>query len=379
MDSVKNNASIPLMKALGNKRDGLVLLSGMWGCGKTYYVMNVFYKIYTLKSKFYISLLGVKNIEDFKAKIINTYYLENARDFGAAINLTSNLLGVATTNIKTVEAIKGVFNSIESSIRESVLSKLNGLFIIDDLERVDNETVLSDILNYCLSLYKSNADNKLDFLLIGNYTNESGLSIKHSEKIVTDTVCFSPTHDYIRYILMSELSFMSDDNRDVFFDFLKNQNMSNIRIINRIIEKLIPIFKLYEENASKNKLINLNEIIVSISSAIVVAYVYNQKYENFISFRDISTFDDSMLDDQAMLVRTLMQSAIGYNTKNLVPYVFNMQSLEDIKQFLFEDIWHPTPRDIALSKMPHFSGIDEKVLVTVLVALIKKDVEIDIK
>jgi hypothetical protein len=164
-----------------------------------------------------------------------------------------------------------------------------------------------------------------------------------------------------------------------FFDFLKNQNISNIRVINRIIGKLCPIFKLHEENTNKNILINLDEIIISISSAIVAAYVHNKKYEDFISFCDISTLNDNALDAQSMSVRTLMQSAIGYNTRNLLPYVFNMKSLEDIKHFLFEDIWHPTPRDIALSRMPHFSEIDEDVLVTVLVALIKKDDEVDIK
>jgi hypothetical protein len=217
MDSVTDNVSISLINALDNKRDGLVLLSGMWGCGKTYYIMNVFYEIYTLKPKFYISLLGVKNIEDFKAKIINTYYLEDAKEFGNTITSTSDALCVATTSAKSAEVVKGVLNSIGRSIRESVLSKLNGLFIIDDLERVDDEIVLSDILNYCHSLYKSNGDNKLDFLLIGNFTNESDLSIKHSEKIITDTIYFSPTHEYIKYILMSDLSFMNDNDRKVFF------------------------------------------------------------------------------------------------------------------------------------------------------------------
>lgn len=55
-----------LIRILEEKRDGLILINGEWGVGKTYFLQTEFKKYYSSKNHFYLSTLGLNSLQDFK-------------------------------------------------------------------------------------------------------------------------------------------------------------------------------------------------------------------------------------------------------------------------------------------------------------------------
>ena len=50
----KNTIISVLIRLLNEKREGLILLNGEWGVGKTFFLQNEFKQYYSNKTQFYI-------------------------------------------------------------------------------------------------------------------------------------------------------------------------------------------------------------------------------------------------------------------------------------------------------------------------------------
>lgn len=148
-----------------------------------YYDKNIFY---------YISLLGIKSLSDFKAKIIDCYYLQDIQTFKSGLESLSGIGSIASGSPASANIINSMFNSIGASVRENILSKLDGIFILDDIERISETSLVSEILTYCHSLYMSEMNSNLDFIIITNTSTESGLKIEHKEKLIAETLHYNP-------------------------------------------------------------------------------------------------------------------------------------------------------------------------------------------
>ncbi|EFN7312019.1 P-loop NTPase fold protein, partial [Escherichia coli] len=59
-----SNLIIKIIHLLSQKRDGLILLDGSWGTGKTHFIRKKFPKYYDKNIFYYISLLGIKSLSD---------------------------------------------------------------------------------------------------------------------------------------------------------------------------------------------------------------------------------------------------------------------------------------------------------------------------
>ncbi|HCQ6672945.1 TPA: hypothetical protein OL609_005536, partial [Klebsiella oxytoca] len=179
---------VKIIHLLEVKRDGLILIDGKWGTGKTFFVKNILPDYYNLNSFFYISLLGVKSLIDFKAKLIDCYYLKDVSTLKSGLDSISGIGSISSGSPASANVINGMFASIGSSIRENILSKLNGIFILDDIERLHDSVLANEILTYCHSLYTTEIKNTLDFIVVSNTSTESPLKLNHKEKIISDSV-----------------------------------------------------------------------------------------------------------------------------------------------------------------------------------------------
>ncbi|MCM8844851.1 KAP family NTPase, partial [Citrobacter cronae] len=156
-----------LVPLINKEREGLLFIDGRWGSGKTYFIHNRLKSYYSDQPIFYISLLGITSLADFKSKIIECYYLEGAENLANDFNSLAD--GVSLLRGKADESgvLRSFFSSIGTSVKGKVLSSLSGLFILDDIERMNDNELTSNILNYCHSLYFQRENRSLDFIVIG--------------------------------------------------------------------------------------------------------------------------------------------------------------------------------------------------------------------
>ncbi|HHX8539243.1 P-loop NTPase fold protein [Vibrio alginolyticus] len=232
----------------------IVAINGDWGVGKTFYIKNSLIadinndpELSKLKVE-YISLIGVNSLNDFKDKLISRYYLNNHRSAGRLKNIFDgalkyiNVATKSTDDAASVTAITSIINGSRGAIKESILNKIkNSIFIIDDLERVSDKNVISQVLGECLDL--TNNDN-VKFIVSFNKKN-------HAEEILGDEKYFS---------IRVELTKTSDELVDLVLpgglyksrgeikDAVEDLKIKNIRILKRILSKLVLLHDFIEEN-----------------------------------------------------------------------------------------------------------------------------------
>jgi len=158
-----------IIRTLELNLEGLILVNGYWGTGKTYYFSNDFRELYSHKPVFYISTLGINTFSDFKERLIATTYLDISPEITDLKNGVSSILNSYQEN--SGEAFNNIVGIFGNAAKEKFLEELTGTFIIDDIERIDSD-VCQKILTYCLQhLQKINSreqSNKVKYIIIGN-------------------------------------------------------------------------------------------------------------------------------------------------------------------------------------------------------------------
>ncbi|HDL7057341.1 TPA: hypothetical protein PXM42_002014 [Yersinia enterocolitica] len=369
MESLRSRTTSAIIRLLNSKRDGMILLTGDWGTGKTYYITHNFASLYDQKTIFHISLLGINNLDDFKAKIINTCYLENAENFKRAAETTSNSLCISTGNSESAGLINSIFQSISTGIKEYVLTNLRGLFIIDDIERVENDIILSDILNYCHSLYTNAEANSLDVILLGNFESQFEINLKHREKIISDTLIFSPSSEDIKEMINPLINFMDSISEIKFFELIEHHKIKNIRVIKKIIQKIEPFISKAKSEDENNCITSIENIISIIMAIIIARDIYNQNKNNLLEFNTTRNLSQEKANDN---LQKIMEIASSYYSVKLMPYVFNEQSFTNIENEIFLPLIKLTPRQIAVSDDPRFYNIAENCLLGELISIINR-------
>ncbi|WP_171881895.1 P-loop NTPase fold protein, partial [Klebsiella pneumoniae] len=177
-----------LIRVLNEKRDGLILINGEWGVGKTYFLQTEFKKYHTGVSHFYLSALGLNNLQDFKDRMLSVTYLESSLELKKLGDLTSSATSVLTQEESSGKLAEQVISTFSGAMRDYVLKDLSGVLIIDDLERIP-QSLRDEIATFCLQSYQS--DNRLDFILVGNFSKQSNESLNHKEKVISDEIYFS--------------------------------------------------------------------------------------------------------------------------------------------------------------------------------------------
>ncbi|HDC4503520.1 TPA: hypothetical protein O8U24_001545 [Enterobacter kobei] len=267
---------IPLIET---DRDGLLFIDGAWGTGKTHFIKTRLKDLYDKNTYFYISLLGISSLEDFKSKIIECYYLADSENITNQINSIADSASLLRGSPDDSGVIKSLFNSIGASIKGKVLSSLSGIFILDDIERVDKEEVTSLILNYCHTLYSQKESRELDFIVVGNTSKEANFEITHKEKLISDTISFTPNFEELCDIILPRLSPLPETDKQAFLNIIKNQGIVNLRIINRCIDKILPLYEYINSNPDKEWNVRSSDVIGCITSSIILHHSHNKSIE----------------------------------------------------------------------------------------------------
>ncbi|OAT77013.1 AAA family ATPase [Mangrovibacter phragmitis] len=324
-----------LIHLLSERRDGLVLINGEWGIGKTYFLQHSFKELYDTKTIFYISLLGLTTLNDFKDKMLRVTYLDTTKEIEKLQEITGNVTSALTHEETSGKLANQLISVFSGAMRSYVLKDLVGLFIIDDLERIST-SLRNEISTYCLQSYQENSN--LDYILVGNFTSQSEVILDHKEKIISDEVSFS--FNNIDEILTSRLNSLTSHYREVISSSITEFKINNLRTVNKIISKLMPLITI--DNSTDSEIKTLTR---SLCAHIILKEKFSYKeddyQQNFFasSIKRLVNNSDENNDDTISEEEMDLLNITGYTTYNdlMVPYCFNSTSPQDIKPFIFKD------------------------------------------
>ena len=140
-----------------------VMIDGDWGCGKTYFVKAYLIdkmeqnevekkkkdEDYNIKRIVYISLYGVKSVDEVSKQVFMESYLAKAGKAKGILRkgteVVGTLLPVAFDVMKSFTGIEADADKVSGAVN-TFLSIKNSIFIFDDLERCD--CPVNEILGY---------------------------------------------------------------------------------------------------------------------------------------------------------------------------------------------------------------------------------------
>lgn len=327
-----------LIRVLDEKRDGLILINGEWGVGKTHFLQKEFVKYYTRKPLFYLSALGLNSLQDFKDRLLSITYLDGNLELDKLGELTSSTASLFTHQETAGKFTEQVISAFSGAMKDYVLKDLSGVIVIDDLERI-SQLLRNDIATYCLQKYQN--DNRLDYILVGNFSKQSKGVLNHKEKVISDEIHYSLNN--LEEILEINLKTLDYSYKKTITEVIVGFEETNLRIINRVISKLSPLFDDVTPGKEISE-IDIKDLTNSICAHIILKESFHYQecdyHHNYIS-SSLKTLvtdskEESELDEIGKREINLLNITAYKNYRNsMVPYCFNLISKRDILPYIF--------------------------------------------
>lgn len=194
------------------------LLTGKWGCGKTYFIKKYIEK-HQQYEFIYVSLFGLKNIDDVNDAIFGAMYPK----------LPSDTTKIATGLIKSAAKIGLQFDLDELNLKDKIMNFLTKnkdkyIFVFDDLER--SFIAYDEILGFINDLTENNS---IKVILVANVDeiqdDNRAIFDKFKEKVISRTfVVQNDDEVFWKYYSEKYPSLMdfSDEIKDIFQEHSDN-------------------------------------------------------------------------------------------------------------------------------------------------------------
>ena len=303
-----------------NKKDSdyAILLDGVWGTGKTFFIKNIFPKEYQNDTKkelnyIYMSAAGINDIEQFINDIYYSLTIKKLSYTNAAyanIYNNKNIIKSLFNLIPIIgDNIKQSISDISTSIIKETINFSDMIIIIDDIERISDTISIEDIL---YKVYDTFILNNLKVIFVCNekeiYSNNSEKKsnyIKIKEKVIRHTINFyrldnSMFGKIIKSIIKDNekysyyKNFINDDNHiEKLINIFIVMNHLNIRTFLTYLDLSKQIFNINEiqkdNDFIENLLYKLALIIIGIingnENMLDEYYIINnyEKYSEYVN------------------------------------------------------------------------------------------------
>lgn len=325
MEEIANNeTNHPVKDGVFNylkmKTSGALLVTGDWGCGKTYFFKNTLFNYIEREAKFtpiMVSLFGLKELRELPERVLYAYLDKvgkNVTSLGKLAQIAKNFAD-AIPKVKDYIDIDKLLGSGDGIYR---LIPDNVLICFDDIERAIAVIDINEILGVVNELVENKG---YKVVVIANESfiaeNNDGKQLVFKEKVIEKTIVYIPNiielykeivasyNDSIFADFMSEIDILQsvnpvEESLDKYPDLKKH--LSNIRIIKFAIEHFYNIFSHYnlDKSSYKNDLILKRKLKNYWIFTLAVSIEYKL---NNLSFEDNRTLDtyqniaDIILDD----------------------------------------------------------------------------------
>lgn len=226
--------------------DYAIMLKGPWGCGKTYFINELMEQYITTKNITYISLYGVRTIDEIKNKILETIMgKENTK----VVTFGLKLLTPLAASISKADFIAPIIEASKEALLERKKGT-NNIFIIDDFERTN---LTSNEIFVFFSPFI--IDEGVKIIFIGNEEEMKCNKYKTiKEKIIGYTFEIQPE---IELVIKESLNQINMKNiLEIVQKVCGTLEVTNIRIIKRAIGYLEYIIKHIELLKDEDKYLN---------------------------------------------------------------------------------------------------------------------------
>ncbi|GEM_PF-1029094 len=221
----------------------MVKLDGDWGSGKTYYTERTLIPelrgIYTNKNIIYFSLFGLSNLNDFRDKLISASYLSDKADPSWIEQAKNSALGIFKAfDADDAGTIGNILKTSSGAIKHALMAKLKNLIIVlDDLERLNDETFKIQIIGECLHLAE---ENKLSFIFVLN-SAEIKLNNALLEKSFAGKIKFCHSKGQLFDIAFERYSELAEFKTSIV-RLIEKYELENLRVLKRVSFKLNEIY-----------------------------------------------------------------------------------------------------------------------------------------
>lgn len=303
---IKEKKRHPIAEGVTNyllmETSGALLITGDWGCGKTYYFKHeLFEEIKELiKEKSFIpviiSLFGLTELKEIPERILFAYLDQNGTSFGKVTKTAKNI-AEALPIIKDYVNVDKLLGSGQGLYK---IIPNNVLICLDDIERVTKAININDILGAINELVE-NKNYKV--IIIANESFIESDKLLFKEKVIEKTFRFLPdiinifsllvdSHEnscFSEFMLQEAIiSSIDPQNKSVkgFINGELKKSLSNIRILKFAIEHFYPVFMHYIKKTNPKEQINDITIKKLRSYWVFILSVSIEYKNNNLSFED---------------------------------------------------------------------------------------------
>jgi hypothetical protein len=271
-----SNTKTHIVKLLNSRRDAqqgrVILLTGPWGAGKTYFWKNMV-RPEIQRTQVYVSAFGVETSAQFRARLVTQFAImaANGAPGSEAVRTKAHSILKRMLPGRALDKSLQVARSASNAVITELLSKpafdlieALGLFdattiiCIDDVERLSSKYPIDELLGIVniLSEHK-----EFDVVLVCNEehltsTASSGAQayLRYKEKIVSVQHRIEPDLDAVFANLTQDLGDPLKTNvlqhKERLLNLMRHCGSSNIRTLRRIIDHLSVLYGLGIERIS---------------------------------------------------------------------------------------------------------------------------------
>lgn len=283
----------PMVEGITNyikmKTSGVLMITGHWGCGKTYFMKNEV--IPQVKEKLHkeiiiVSLFGLNHVNEIPERVLYAYC--NALDnSNSSFNwrTISNKVGLLLKNSPKLNEfvdLNKIFGKGEGLY--NFISK-DTIICFDDLERILNSIDVNEVLGAINQLVE-NLQYKVIVVANEDFIRQSSKNeLIFKEKVVEKTLVFTPdtidifqkivssyeNESFISYMRKKAVRLIESGNALYVKSESYRKNISNIRILKFAIEHFYCVFSYYADKYDvnnkdvKQKLNNYWAFILAVS------------------------------------------------------------------------------------------------------------------
>ena len=292
----------PIIEGISNylemKTTGALMITGHWGCGKTYFIKNevIPYTQKVLgKNLIMVSLFGINDLSEIPERVLYAYWDAYGKD-----KTGFNLGRVADVIAKMADSIPKLKEYVDI---DKMLGRGQGIYklipndviiCLDDLERVVDSIDINNVLGVINELVE-NLEYKVIVIANEGFIKNNELIFK--EKVVEKTLVFIPNiiniyqgivlsyndEQFTSYMLEIAVKLIDSKNALYIKSESYRKHVSNIRILKFAIEHFYCIFSYYNKHTditSENIVSKLNNYWAFILAISIEYKLNNISYED---------------------------------------------------------------------------------------------------
>ena len=312
-----NNLLDGILNYLDMESTGALMVSGEWGCGKTYHIDNVI--LPALKEKGYnpvkVSLFGIESVNEIPLKIAESYHplKETEEKIGRYKWQKGKAGNIAAKGAELVSSVKWLENFVDVKALTSKYSNLlykaipadKTVIFLDDIERVVDSIDIHILLGAINGLVEQ-CKYKVVVIANNSYIDKQGDNkLVFKEKVIEKTVVYDPD------VVAIYKEICDKDYRNPFSEFMKEPaavsvidpnyptykddedlltNLRNIRIVKFALSHFHRIYETCEDFLQSEERTTVGQFLLSLWASTVGLSVEYKR--NRLTYKDREQFTD---------------------------------------------------------------------------------------